>query len=109
MEGKTLKQHIYEILNNFPETRDNDNLLYIKVWESERLQNEYIAVEYGLFLNKFSKPSTIVASRRKIQKKCPLLRGKEYEIRQIKGGQKKKNKISNIDQLEFPVLKALKL
>jgi hypothetical protein len=99
---KNIRKTVYDLLLNFPDTRDNNNILLTKFWETERQSNEFIALEYGLILAKFSKPETIISTRRKLQQKYPFLRGLEYEKRQIMGGEKKQDKIQKIEQYKFP-------
>lgn len=66
---------------DFPDTRDDDNLLMLKVWKR---QNPDLAnISFLEFSQKFvekhySNPESIRRSRQSIQEKEPDLRGKKY-------------------------------
>ncbi len=78
------KQKIYNILLEFPETRNNDIYLMKKLWEVEYPNfkilnvNEFIN---KLVLKKITSPETIRRLRQLLQEKYTELRGTNYYIR----------------------------
>lgn len=79
-----IKDVVKELLIQYPETRDNDNLLMLKVWRRQYpgLPNsEFSTFANYLVLNKFKSPESIRRSRQKIQEQNPHLRGKLREQR----------------------------
>lgn len=75
------------ILTLYPETRDNDNLLLLKVWETEdpELENKFYTYFSNMFLSgKLSHFESVRRTRQKLQQEYPHLRGKRYIERQTK-------------------------
>jgi hypothetical protein len=73
------KELVRQLLEQYPQTRDNDNLLMSLIWRKEsNLFNFYSRLESG----KLTSPETIRRCRQSLQKANPELRGKMYELRQ---------------------------
>lgn len=74
------------LLQRFPETRDNDRLLIVKVWAEQNPQLrdgisfKQWAVDY--ISDNYADAESIRRSRQKIQEQHPELRGKSYAERQ---------------------------
>jgi hypothetical protein len=77
------------LMEKFPECRDNDNTLIVKVWAEEKptikgkgylLADFTIAFKHG----EFSSTETIRRTRQKLQEEFIELRGKSYGKRQKK-------------------------
>lgn len=64
MNIKNLKDLVWEILKENPDTRDNDKLLIMKVWEEQGLK--FNDQQLGMFF-KVAFPETITRLRREIQ------------------------------------------
>ncbi|MCF8430263.1 MAG: hypothetical protein K9G64_09040 [Bacteroidia bacterium] len=82
-----IKPTVFKILKDNPETRDDDMLLIISVWELQDLKETDSYLQFKeLFLNgKLAIPETIRRSRAKIQEENVSLRGKLYEKRKYLG------------------------
>jgi len=83
---KKIQPAIHHMLSAYPETRDSDELLMIKIWEKESTYFNTIfqtsdQFATALIQGKHSNPETIRRSRQKIQQKNPKLRGKAYAKR----------------------------
>jgi hypothetical protein len=73
------KELVRQLLEQYPQTRDNDNLLMSLIWRREsNLFNFFSRFECG----KLTSPETIRRCRQSLQKANPELRGKMYELRQ---------------------------
>jgi hypothetical protein len=73
------KELVRQLLEQYPQTRDNDNLLMSIIWRKEsNLFNFYSRLESG----KLTPAETIRRCRQSLQKANPELRGKMYELRQ---------------------------
>lgn len=88
------------LLNQFPETRDNDDVLIVKVWAEEHPEIKvkgYLLKDFTLAFKagKFSSTETIRRTRQKLQEEFESLRGDSYAKRQ-----KKQSKIK--EQLTEP-------
>jgi len=87
-------QAVKNILLEFPETRDNDRLLLLKVWAMQepklRDPNFPFRIGFGVpFVSgKFVDPESVRRARQRIQEELPHLRGEAY-----KGRQKQADKI----------------
>lgn len=89
---KTTQDRVEAILENFPETRDNDNLLYYHVVASVHKGIERHTVEY--FFTRFNSldvPAfeTVRRTRQKLQAACPWLRANET-VESFRGANEKK-------------------
>ena len=73
------KELVLKLLEQYPQTRDNDNLLMSIIWRKEsNLFNFYSRLESG----KLTPAETIRRCRQSLQKANPELRGKMYDLRQ---------------------------
>ena len=73
------KELVRKLLEQYPQTRDNDNLLMSLIWRREsNLFNFFSRFECG----KLTSPETIRRCRQSLQKANPELRGKMYDLRQ---------------------------
>jgi len=73
------KELVRQLLEQYPQTRDNDNLLMSMIWRSEsNLFNFYSRLESG----KLTQAETIRRCRQRLQLDHPELRGTMYELRQ---------------------------
>jgi len=75
------------LLEKFPECRDNDNILIVKVWAEEKPEIKtkgYLLKDFTLSFkeDKFSSTETIRRTRQKLQEEFESLRGKNYNKRQ---------------------------
>ena len=71
------------LLHKYPETRDNDNTLLVKVWAEEKpeIKTEgYSLATFTLSFKKgeFSSSESVRRTRQKLQQEFPELRGKNY-------------------------------
>ena len=78
---------VKELLIKEPQTRDNDELLTLKVWAKQNPKlrfNTYSFVDFakGFLDNKYFKTESIRRSRQKLQQEIPSLRGEFYGVRQ---------------------------
>lgn len=78
-----IKSLVREILKHDLESRDDDNLLCIKVWEKQgsKPNMAYNTFKTKLIIGTFSSPESIGRCRRALQQKYITLRGKLYEKR----------------------------
>jgi len=91
---RNIKETVKNILNLFPETRDNDNLLILKVWKEQNTQLPTISfVEFaGEFLQgTYANPESIRRSRQSLQEKHSSLRGNSYYRRKNQAEQTRLN------------------
>jgi len=75
------------LLISEPKTRDDDELLILKVWakqEPKLREKKYTFRDFsnGFLKGKYFKTESIRRSRQKLQQENPSLRGKIYEARQ---------------------------
>lgn len=87
---KNKKEMIREILINQPDTRDNDNLLILKVWaeQNPELRNRNFTFQDFApdFINHgYVDAETVRRARQKLQEQDPETRGKKYESRHAEG------------------------
>lgn len=83
---KKVEPWVKRILEKIPETRDNDQLLILKVWavENPALRNDSHSFKLfatQLLENKYTNSDTITRCRRKLQEKHPELRGEKWNDR----------------------------
>ena len=80
-----IRQAVHDILEEYPETRDNDCLLILKIWKSQdpdlpqRSMNDFATQFIG---GKFCDTESIRRCRQAIQRNNPALRGNVYYGRQ---------------------------
>lgn len=73
------KELVRQLLEQYPQTRDNDNFLLSLIWRGEsNLFNFYSRLESG----KLTPAETIRRCRQRLQLDHPELRGTMYELRQ---------------------------
>jgi len=73
------KELVRQLLEQYPQTRDNDNLLMSIIWRGEsNLFNFYSRLESG----KLTPAETIRRCRQRLQLDHPQLRGTMYDLRQ---------------------------
>jgi len=84
-EIKRIKPVVKELLKEFPLTRDNDNLLLLKVWAEQdntlRMDKLFSDFSVGMIAGKYMKFESVSRARRKVQEENPELRGKYYKDR----------------------------
>ena len=98
----SIKETVKAILINFPDTRDNDRLLMLKVWSTENnllRDKNYPFYDFALgFIKKdYSDPESIRRSRQKIQEIYHELRGKTWSIRQNEKEDEMRREIPKMD------------
>lgn len=86
MDLSQVKGIVKKFLTEIPETRDDDNLLVLKVWAFQEPKLRHKKTTFigfsSLFLKgKFFSTESIRRSRQKWQEECPELRGKKYNER----------------------------
>jgi hypothetical protein len=78
-----LVKRITKTLIKYPETRDNDRLLTVKIWQDELPENNSLINFLDLYSKgELSSPDTIIRKRRLAQEKLPELRGESFDKRQ---------------------------
>lgn len=84
-EIKRIKPLVKELLKEFPLTRDNDNLLLLKVWAEQdntlRMDKLFSDFSVGMIAGKYMKFESVSRARRKVQEENPELRGEYYKDR----------------------------
>ena len=84
-EIKRVKPLVEQLLKEFPLTRDNDNLLLLKVWaeQDNTLRKEKLFSDFsiGMIAGKYMKFESVSRARRKAQEENPELRGRYYKDR----------------------------
>jgi len=82
---ENIKETVKRILINYPDARDNDRLLIIKVWAEQepKLRDGYDFRQFGVqFINgEFVDSESIRRTRQKLQESDPYLRGRSYSSR----------------------------
>jgi len=93
-----IKSMVRAILMNDLPSRDDDNVLCVRVWERQGLvpNMKFSNFEKKLYLGTFSSPESIGRCRRALQEKHITLRGKLYEKRH-----QAEDKFINQYKLEF--------
>jgi len=91
---------VKDILTQCPETRDNDNLLILKVWavQQPELRMNYVTfIDFShlLLANKVFDPDKITRARRKWQETVGRLRGIKYYTRQGMSQEEAKRELRN--------------
>lgn len=88
MKLQNISHTVKRILVNCPETREDDNLLILKVWA---IQNPVLRTNPNFLFwdfakdfkkKKYASTESIRRSRAKLQEEFPELRGKNYKNRQ---------------------------
>ena len=83
---RSIKQTVEKILRQYPETRDNDRLLMLKVWAVQNPQLRLSDFTFWSFAKDFinaeyTDPESIRRARQKLQEEIPELRGRSYHQR----------------------------
>ncbi len=78
---KSVGLKVFSVLTDYPDTRDDDKLLLMTIWEKESNATEISELFKELIENKISHFESIRRMRQKIQEKHPSLRGKKWDIR----------------------------
>ncbi len=78
-----IKPTVANVLLNDFETRDDDNLLLLKIWDIQSLGKiqRYEDFKKMLLSGKLALPDSVTRCRRKLQEHNVGLRGKTYEAR----------------------------
>ena len=85
MDLTSTKERVRRVLSEFPETRDNDNLLVVHIWnaESNLDRDDKLSKFIDLFVqDKLTKTESVRRVRQKLQELHPELRGKIYKGKQ---------------------------
>jgi hypothetical protein len=85
---KNIKPKVEELLKTFPECRDDDNRLYLKLcsWIDPVLRHPNTSFKYfGTQLLNGTLPilESVTRARRKLQEENPELRGESYKVRKV--------------------------
>ena len=78
---------VKDLLISDPKTRDDDELLTLRVWARQEpklrsMNYSFRAFSIGFLEGKYFKTESIRRSRQKLQQEIPSLRGKVYAARQ---------------------------
>ena len=75
---------VLSVLKTNEKSRDDDNVLILAIWNIQinKENKSYAEFEERLLNGDLSIPASIIRVRRKIQQKCPELRGELYYERQ---------------------------
>ncbi len=81
-----VSKEVKKLLIEEPETRDNDNLLILKIWalQEPRLRNRIFSFKrfaIGFKAGEYTNPGNIIRARAKLQESIPSLRGNLYKKR----------------------------
>lgn len=81
-----IKETVRRILINHPETRDDDHLLYLKVWAEQNPQlrtpsTTFYGFAQDFLAERYADTESIRRTRQKLQEQHPELRGKKYRAR----------------------------
>lgn len=72
---------VFSVLTDCPESRDDDKLLLMQIWQRES-QASTVGDFFAELLNgKLSNAETITRMRRKLQEKHKVLRGEKWDVR----------------------------
>ena len=83
----SISKLVKSVLLNAPKTRDDDNLLTLKVWAIQhpelRSKKELTFIDFSreFLKGKFANTESIRRSRQKLQQENPSLRGEHYKER----------------------------
>lgn len=80
-----IKDVVKRVLEDHPETRDNDRLLILKVWKEQHpslIDTSFRDFSVMYLDKKFMDTESIRRSRQKTQEQHPNLRGRNYVLRQ---------------------------
>jgi len=99
MSSLKIIETVEKILREHPETRDNDRILILKVWNNQIAGLEQMA--FWGFADKFMKgqftdTESIRRTRQKLQETKPELRGRNYLLRRDKLDIEFKKELKNI-------------
>ena len=77
---RSISSVVREILTEYPETRNSDRLLILKVWAAQNpyLRNKthsFVEFSKGFIGNEYADTESIRRSRQKIQQESPELKG----------------------------------
>ncbi len=83
MKIKQAQEIVERVLTSYPQTRDNDQMLILKVWavQNPALRGKefsFIDFSRGFLDGDYHKTESITRARRKAQEENPELRGKNY-------------------------------
>lgn len=83
---RSVKETVYWLLTDYPETRDNDRLLMCKVWAEQNAMlrmgsHSFVGFAEDFILGKYADPESIRRARQLLQEQHPSLRGKSYKER----------------------------
>ena len=86
MNIKKAGEIVEKILEAYPETRESDELLILKVWATQNPQIRdksfsFVAFSHDFLSGKFHSTGSISRARRKLQEKREDLRGSNYHKR----------------------------
>lgn len=86
MKIENISSTVKMLLQTFPDTRDDDNLLILKVWAEENPSIRtkgfsFVDFSKQLLAGNFSSTESIRRCRQKCQQEFPHLRGKIYKMR----------------------------
>ena len=86
MPKKTIKQRVEYYLQQYPETKDNDNKLLALYWyfEAKRLGSSFKNLWDLMKKGRMTDSKSIVRQRQQLQERNIFLRGKNYEKRKGK-------------------------
>jgi hypothetical protein len=87
---KELKEVVKRCLIQVPETRDNDKLLFLKIWahQNPKLRDSnfsFTEFSKGFLEKKYAEPASISRVRQALQAEHKELRGKLWYIRHKEG------------------------
>lgn len=101
----SIKSAVREVLENYPESRDNDRYLMMTIWayESDLTQGKrfrdtnFEDFVRGFVDGKYSDPESIRRSRQRIQEQHPHLRGEYYKHRQVELEPEMRKEMPNLE------------
>lgn len=99
MKITQIKNLVKLVLEKYPETRDNDNKLLFKVWETEMPDlNAYLYKGFKnmIILGELSHFESIRRNRQKLQAEYPELRGERYNKRKTVEKEETENELGYI-------------
>ena len=100
---RSIKDIVYWMLCDFPETRDNDRLLLLKIWAHQNpllRTDKFSFVDFGneFAAGGYADPESIRRTRQKVQDAFINLRGKSYKERKKREGEMRRS----INKIKFP-------